>query len=271
MTAFATELEVALHAAGIAGRYLQHEYEHFTPIPDAPSSISTDADRGSQELILNLLTQAFPNDALCAEENTATLGRSHRQGERVWIVDPIDGTRGFAMKNGEFSVMIGFVAAGQVVVGVVLEPALDRITYAAQGIGCWTAIGSATPTRCHVTKVATLAEATLVQSHAKKTPSPVHKALQPKHVRETYSAGVKMALVARGEADVYVNTYPRFSDWDICAGDILVREAGGQNSEVAGTPLVYGRPGNPQAGGLISSNGVLHSAIVAALRQTELV
>lgn len=269
--AFEQELYSALTAAQRAGAYLWDAYQNFVPIPNAPSSISTEADRGSQEIILQFLAQQFPQDALCAEENTPTLATAKRSGERIWIVDPIDGTRGFAMKNGEFCVMIGFVSAGQVVVGVVLEPAMNRLTYAHRGGGCWTLSVTGEPVPCRVTATPNLTEATLVQSHAKKPPSPVESLLQPKKVVETYSAGVKMAMVARGEVDLYVNTYPRFSDWDICAGDILVNEAGGMNSELTGSSLIYGRLGNPQAGGLLSSNGHLHSAAIERLRHVPLV
>ena len=73
-------------------------------------------------------------------------------------------------------------------------------------------------------------------------------------------------MVARGEVDLYVNTYANFSDWDICAGDLLVTEAGGTVTEIAGTPVRYGTPGNAQRGGLLATNGRLHNAAVAGLR-----
>lgn len=261
------ELEAALDAAGRASDYLRAAYETFTPIPDAPASISTEADRASQDLILSHLANAFPEDALCAEEATPALRGPKREGDRLWVVDPIDGTRGFAVKNGEFSVMIGLVAKGRVVVGVVAEPALDRITYARFGHGCWARAGNRMPTACFVTKTDSLAAAVLVQSHARKgeTPWPV-TALKPKNVVETYSAGVKLAMVARGEVDLYVNTYANFCDWDICAGDLLVTEAGGEVSEIAGSPIRYGKPGNEQRGGLLATNGRLHAAAVAGLK-----
>jgi 3'(2'), 5'-bisphosphate nucleotidase len=257
------ELEVALEAAAKASDYLRSAYEAFTPVPDAPANISTDADRASQDLILTHLATAFPDDTLCAEEGTPT----PRKGHRLWVVDPIDGTRGFARKNGEFSVMIGLVAKGRVVVGVVSEPAHDRVTYARFGHSCWVRTGTAMPTACFVTKTEALADAVLVQSHAKKgeTPWPV-AALRPKRVIETYSAGVKLAMVARGEVDLYVNTYANFNDWDICAGDILVTEAGGTVTEIAGTPVRYGTPGYAQRGGLLATNGRLHAAAVTGLK-----
>jgi 3'(2'), 5'-bisphosphate nucleotidase len=131
------EFEVALDAAKIASRHLIEAYERFQVIPDAPADISTDADRASQEIILQTIRKAFPHDALCAEESTSTLSDAVHTGERVWIVDPIDGTRGFARKNGEFSVMIGFVAKGEIGVGVVAQPAVSKLTYAVRGQGCW--------------------------------------------------------------------------------------------------------------------------------------
>lgn len=260
------ELEVALEAAAKAADYLRTAYEAFTPVPDAPATISTEADRTSQELILKHLAAAFPDDALCAEEATPTLQVAVREGPRLWVVDPIDGTRGFAIKNGEFSVMVGLVAKGRVVVGVVAEPADSRVTYARFGHGCWVRTGAKMPTACHVTKTDSLADAVLVQSHARKgeTPWPV-TALKPKKVLETYSAGVKLAMVAHGKADLYVNTYANFGDWDICAGEVLVTEAGGTVTEIAGAPIRYGTPGNAQRGGLLASNGRLHVAAVGRL------
>src|SRR5271168_5313262 len=117
------ELEVALDAARRASQHLLQEYARFQIIPDAPANITTDADRQSQEIILQTIRQAFPHDALCAEEATATAQGAAHTGDRLWIVDPIDGTRGFARKNGEFSVMIAFVEGGRLAVGLVLEPA----------------------------------------------------------------------------------------------------------------------------------------------------
>lgn len=265
---YAPELEVALEAAKHAGDYLRNAYESFVPIPNAPASISTEADRTAQELILTHLASAFPHDAICAEEGTDSLNRAPLSGPRLWIVDPIDGTRGFVMKNGEFSVMIGFVAESRVAVGVVLEPALNRVTFARIGTGCWVRVGAGEPTRCLVTNTRALEEAVLVQSHAKKgeTPWPV-AAIQPRRIVETYSAGVKLAMVARGEVDLYVNTYPNFSDWDVCAGDILVSEAGGKVTEISGSPIKYGTPGNAQRGGLLATNGFLHDNSIERLRR----
>jgi 3'(2'), 5'-bisphosphate nucleotidase len=261
------ELEAALEAARLAGEALRDAYERFKVIPDAPASISTDADRQSQEIILAHLRQQFPQDAFCAEEATATLAAAAHTGPRLWVVDPIDGTRGFARKNGEFSVMVGFVDRGRIGVGVVLEPAPGRLTYAVRGEGCWKRDAGSAAVRCRVSDVSHLSAATLVQSRpsdpAKK--SRVVTALAPGRVVQTYSAGIKLALVARGEADVYANTYDAFHDWDICAGHILVEEAGGTVTGLGGETLQYGLPGAWQKSGLLATNGRLHEEALKRL------
>lgn len=261
------EIEEALRAARAAGDLLAREYETFAKVADAPADITTEADRKAQEAILGHLFAAFPNDAFAAEEDTPTLSRTRRAGPRLWIIDPIDGTRGFARKNGEFSVMIALLDQGQVALGVVLEPIKCRLTYAVRGGGCWRRDGDGTPLRCAVSRTSELAVCTLTQSHSKNPaePSGPVRALGPRRVIETYSAGVKLALVARGEADIYVNNYPAFSDWDICAGDVLVTEAGGQVSGLKGEQIVYGGQPGSQRCGLLATNGTLHPQAVARL------
>jgi 3'(2'), 5'-bisphosphate nucleotidase len=262
------ELEVALDAAQLASKYLLREYECFQVIPDAPADISTDADRQAQEIILQKIRQAFPHDGLCAEEATATLHDAVHRGERVWIVDPIDGTRGFARKNGEFSVMIAFVERGQIGVGVVAQPAVRKLTYAVRAQGCWRLDGDdEKPIRCQVTTIEELRMCTLTQSRSR---GPTKRsrwalALEPANIVESYSAGIKLALVARGDADVYLNTYEAFHDWDICAGDILVAEAGGRVTGTAGQELQYGLQGAWQKNGLLATNGRLHAAALRVI------
>src|SRR2546423_1781790 len=111
------ELQTALDAAHSAGEVILKHYSTFIAIPDARADISPQADRDSQEIILQRILHDFPEDGLCAEENTPTLASAKRTGTRLWIVDPIDGTRGFAKKNGEFSVMIAFIDQNQIRVG----------------------------------------------------------------------------------------------------------------------------------------------------------
>lgn len=265
---YQSELNAALEAAHAAETVVLEQYARFQAVHDAPANITTDADREAQEIILGKLRRAYPNDAICAEESTATLAAAPHQGPRLWIVDPIDGTRGFAEKNGEFSVMIAFVDQGRIAVGLVLEPARKRLTYASRGHGCWRSDGREAPVRCQVSAIADLKASTLTQSRSKKTHSALHKlrALAPAKIVEIYSAGIKLALVARGEVDLYMNTYLAFHDWDICAGHILVDEAGGKVTGLGGQELTYGQPGNWQRHGVLATNGHIHAPALAVLR-----
>src|SRR5207247_11334315 len=147
---------------------------------------------------------------------------------------------------------------------------LDGPTSAARGGGGgWQRDGAEEATRCRVSATDALAAATLVQSHSRSPQEPGWpvKALGPARVVETYSAGVKLARVARGEADLYVNTYPSFHDWDICAGHVLVEEAGGRVTGLAGEELSYGLPGAMQCQGLLGTNGLLHADALKRLKR----
>lgn len=266
------ELHVALEAVRRAGQAILEDYARLEVIPDAPASITTETDRRSQEIILQCLKDAFPVDGFCAEEKTETLAQAAQTGPRLWIVDPIDGTRGFARKTDEFSVMVALVDHEAIAVGVVSEPAHARLTYAVRGGGCWRRdLKEAMAQPCRVTPVAHLAVATLTQTHSHKAAqsSQEVRALQPARILETYSAGIKLALVARGEADLYLNGYDSCHDWDICAGQILVEEAGGRVTNLLGEEPRYGLPGAVQRHGLLASNGILHGIALATLRNAR--
>jgi 3'(2'), 5'-bisphosphate nucleotidase len=266
MTPFENELNAAMDAARLAGEVIMSAYRRLDARAEAPVDVSTQTDRDSQEAILQHLRSRFPADACRAEERTSTLATAPASGERMWIVDPIDGTRGFVTKNGEFSVMIALAVNGTPVVGVVAEPVHDRTTFATRGGGCWQTVGG-NVRRVAVTVCNDLPGAVMIQSHVKPgRPNREVEALRPARVIETYSAGVKLARVADGTADYYVCNYDAMNDWDLAAGHILVSEAGGRVTNLAGADRVYGRDSPLQLGGLLASNGALHGAIVAGLR-----
>lgn len=261
------ELQQALEAARLAADFALAEYEAFVVIPDAPAEISTHVDLGCQTRILDHLRGLYPDDGFLCEESTPGARVAGTTG-RVWVIDPIDGTRGFARKTGEFSVMIALTIDGVPTIGVVAEPVQDRVTYAIKGWHCVVQVGATSSpwARANVSDQADLAAATLTQSHTTpgKPPKPVVAALQPGRVIETYSAGVKLAQVARGEADLYVNDYLNFNDWDVCAGHVLVEAAGGRVTLFDGSPVTYGDP-TPRRRGLVATNGYVHAAAVARL------
>jgi len=262
---YAGELEAAKSAARLAGNEIMRLYADFAALAEAPAEISTEADRRSQELILDLLSREFPRDAFCAEEDSPQLARLPREAPRLWIIDPIDGSRGFAKKLGEFSVMIGLVERYQVRMGVVFEPARSRMTFAVKHEGCWIEDDVNAVRSCHVSSVSQWNEARLVRSHSeKKNASPITESLRTQLY--TYSAGIKMAMVARGEVELYLSSYTGFNSWDVCAGQILVEEAGGRVTDARGEAIAYRQDGSGKIAGTVASNGLLHEAGEACIR-----
>lgn len=262
------ELGVASEVILAAGAEIMRRYASFARIEDAPADISTEADRVSQTLILTRLKEAFPDDGRRGEESTPGLA-GPGTSEREWIIDPIDGTRGFARKNDEFSVMVGLTERGHVILGLVYEPAIDRLTYAAKGGGCFVVQSGGAPEKRRVTATASLAGATLSISRSQKAEGEkkLLDGFGAARAIQTYSAGIKLAQVARGETDMYLGDYLTLKDWDVCAGHILVTEAGGTVTSVDGDPIVYDGSGKSLKGrGILSTNGPLHAAALACLR-----
>jgi 3'(2'), 5'-bisphosphate nucleotidase len=267
----ARDLAVCLDITRQAGQEVLRRYISFERIEDAPADISTDADRASQELILRGLHAAFPTDQLCGEESTPTLDEVRSlTGRRLWIVDPIDGTRGFARKNDEFSIMVGLVEAGRVVLGAVFEPAIDRMTYASLGTGCFVVERGSSPRQVHVTATSELAQSVMSISRSQKDEGKrrLLDAFGAKDAVSTYSAGIKLAQVARGETDLYLGDYLTLKDWDVCAGHILVEEAGGCVTSVDGEPIRYEGTGRSLRNrGVLATNRRVHDACLAVLRE----
>lgn len=243
-------LAVAVEAAAEARRH----YAAFEAIPNAPANISTEADKALQDLILARLASHFPDDAFLAEEGTAQLHQLKRTGPRRWVIDPIDGTRGFARKNGEFSVMIGLVHHGRCVVGAVAEPVAGQVTFAARGGGCWHLHGE-TLSRCRVGDATRMDAATVIVSRDEASRRDRRWANAAGY-RHSYSSGLKLAMVARGEADLYWREHA-FHSWDLCAGHILVEEAGGTVTDAAGRPIDYANLPGEEVAGILASNGKL--------------
>lgn len=272
MSRYRREIDVTLETVRRAGAEILRRYASFERIEDAPAEISTEADRASQELILEALHRAFPGDGLCAEEASERFETEAAGSARFWVVDPIDGTRGFARKNGEFSVMVALVEEGSPVVGAVHEPAVDRLTWAVAGEGC--RVGrpgrrgaGSEAARCAVSATEGSPRVlAMSRSQGDEGERRLLEALGAERAIRTYSAGIKLAQVARGEADLYLGDYLTLRDWDVAAGHVLVEEAGGRVTNVDGEPIRYDGSGKSLRGrGIVASNGGVHEAVLEAI------
>lgn len=243
----------ALHGAGIAVD---------TKADDSPV---TAADREANALIVAALAAAFPDDAILSEELPDDGSRLARR--RVWMVDPLDGTKDFIRGLDGFSVMIGLYDGERPALGVVYQPIGDKLYFAAQGGGAFGSVGGAAPARIHVSAVADPTQIRMVASKSHRTPT-IDRVRQQLGIADELnvgSVGLKLGLIAEGARDLYVNPSGHSKLWDACGPEAILVEAGGRLTDAHGDPLDYrGRElGNLR--GLIASNGVLHELVVQRL------
>jgi 3'(2'),5'-bisphosphate nucleotidase len=201
------------------------------------------ADRQAEDVIVAMLGQAFPGTPIVAEEACAA-GRVPEFGEEFFLVDPLDGTKEFIKRNGEFTVNIGLIRNGIPVAGVVLAPALQRIYVAAEGQALAGSVDADCGKIVDLTAmcVRNLAGAPVaVASRSHLTPE-TEAALKKAGAAERRSIGssLKFCLVATGEADFYPRLGPTM-EWDTAAGDAVLRAAGGKVTTIDGAPLAYGK------------------------------
>jgi 3'(2'), 5'-bisphosphate nucleotidase len=271
---FERELRVAGELARRAGEAalafygkplrVEHKEEFDEPV--------TQADRAVNELIVGRLQEAFPEDGILAEESVDTARRLTR--ERVWMVDPLDGTKGFIAGTGDFAVQIGLAVAGRSALGVLYAPATDVLYWAARGHGAWVlrptseAGKSLKAERLRVTDERELPRMRLAESRSHRGPrmESVVRALGVRAEVRSHSVGVKVGLLVERQADLYIHLSPKTKQWDTCAPEAVLTEAGGRMTDLWGEPLVYNSPDVLNRNGLLASNGAAHDAVVERLR-----
>ena len=235
-------LDATTRIARDAGRAILDIYggEHGTRYK-ADDSPVTDADRRAEAIIVPALEALAPGVPVVAEEACALHGMP-QVGAEFWLVDPLDGTREFINRNGEFTVNIALVQQGAPVLGVVLAPALDRLFAGAAGVGAWAEErGRRRDIRVRAPGADGLV---VVGSRSHGDAEALDRFLAGRRVAELRAAGssLKFCLLAAGEADVYPRL-GRTMEWDIAAGHAVLAAAGGRVERLDGTPMTYGKPG----------------------------
>lgn len=224
-------------------------YGTATAEAKAGGSPVTEADHAANRVICAGLSEAFPDDAVLSEESRDSAARL--AADRVWIVDPLDGTKEFLACNGEFAVMIGLAVAGRAVLGVVNLPARDELFAAAEGAGAWReADGGRWPLRCSPAPEALRLVGS--RSHAEPLVVRLQRAMGITDVLPSGSVGVKCALIAAGERDLYLHPVPYLKEWDTCAPEVILREAGGEVTDCLGEALRYNKPDPVQPDGILA-------------------
>jgi 3'(2'), 5'-bisphosphate nucleotidase len=235
---YSKELEVAGTLAREAAAVIRQVYE--TPFSVVQKSGGagpvTEADKRANELIVKGLQQAFPSDDIVAEESTHRAPKTNR----VWFVDPLDGTREFVDRNGMFAVHIGLAIDGVPVAGVVLAPMQGALWSGAVGCPCVLEVGD----QRRELKMLPVKEPKdlrllVSRSHKSKKTAAIRDALGITQVKEQGSVGLKCSLLAMGEADLYLHPSDKSSRWDSCAPQAVIEAAGGMLVDFGGKPYGY--------------------------------
>lgn len=263
------ELRVALELAREAGAAIlefykgpleivqKNEFDEREPV--------TEADKTANELIVKALKKQFPGDGILAEESLDTTHRLDKR--RVWMVDPLDGTNGFIDGNGDFAVQIGLAHDGECVLGVVYQPLTGLLYHAVRGQGTWILRPNLPPERAGVSNRRELSAMRLAASRSHRSPrmDKVVKAFKVKEEVRRGSVGIKIGLIIEQQCDLYVHLSPRTKQWDTCAPEVILSEAGGRLTDLFGQPLRYNSREVQNRNGLIASNGVAHETVVETI------
>lgn len=253
------ELAVATAAARAAGAivraryggdYTVREKQHDSPVTEA----DTEANRCIQERI----TRVFPDDGWLSEESRdseARLGKT-----RLWVVDPLDGTKEFINHIPEFCVCIALVDGGVPVLGVSYNPIQEELFAGARGCGI-----SLNERAVAVTDTAALAHARFLVSRSEAGRGEWEEFRGQLQQEPTGSVAYKLALIAAGRGDAMFSLTPKH-EWDVCAGAALITLAGGCITDRYGEPLRFNQA-DPHLPGIIATNAHLHGAVVDLLRQ----
>lgn len=258
MIDYSNRLQFAKQAALEAGRYILKSMprEHQIDKKGAVNLV-TETDRGAEKMIHNIITTAFPEDRFIAEEGSSNAGDSGL----VWYVDPLDGTTNFAHRLPHYCVSIGLVEAGVPVAGCVYNPNLDECFSAARGQGAFL-----NDQPIHVSRIDNLTDSLLATGFPydlrdSSEDNLVNFALFYKKcqaVRRAGAAALDLAYVACGRFDGFWEF--KLQGWDIAAGIIIVREAGGIVSDFTGNPVGMAK------GEVLASNGIIHPKMIETLK-----
>ena len=258
-------LAIAREAADLVMRVYAAPFEVDYKAKDDPV---TRADREANDLACERLARSFPGVPIVAEESDPSRYADFAGADSVWFVDPLDGTREFVAKNGEFAVMIGLAEGGRATAGAIVAPAWGRAFVGVVGQAAWEVAGDGSRTPIHVSSTESLRTASFVVSRS-RNPEGVKALVAAMGARESVprgSSGLKGLLVATGAHDVYLQPGNAGMRWDACATEALVRAAGGECTQEDGSRIGYGGPDLVNARGLLATNGRLHEAVLRALR-----
>lgn len=236
-----------------AGKAILEVYEtDFDVQKKADRSPLTEADTRSHQIISRALRDAYPDIPVLSEEGKEIDYAERKSWEKFWLVDPLDGTKEFVKRNGEFTVNIALIELGRPIWGVIYIPVPDMLYVADTSIGAWCIKGHDR----HRIRVASQPADSIRIVKSRSHPSPQLETileLLPEHEIITRGSALKFCAVAAGDADFYPRLGPTW-EWDTAAGQAIVNAAGGIVVDFAGRPITYNKPSLLNGPFLVCSN-----------------
>lgn len=253
------ELEIAKKAAVEAGKVLMKHYGKVSADRKKDGSLITVADTESENLVKGILSEAFPDYSFLGEET----GIVKKASEYIWLVDPLDGTTNYSMKNPFFNVSIGLVKGNEPVIGVVFSPVQNELFYAAKGRGAFM-----NGKRINVSANGDLKKSSIGFCHARGEKDVIEKITKIFHTfkgtintfRQLGAAALELAYVGAGRLDAFVHI--DINPWDVVAGVVIVREAGGKVTDFSNEDYVM------DSKELAATNGKLHGEILKSIKKS---
>jgi 3'(2'), 5'-bisphosphate nucleotidase len=258
-----SEAFVAIDAIKKASQAVMKVYdEGFTSRLKDDDSPITKADLQSNEIIKQTLSKSSFH--ILSEEDMDDVARLGQ--EKIWIVDPLDGTSDFVNRTGEFTIMIALVHNKIPVLGVISRPTTNTIFLAQKGSGAFK-LENNEWSKLQVSKIKNLSQCKAVGSrfHLTEQEKEFFKELGVASF-ESRGSSLKVAEICQGLADLYLTTSNKIKQWDTCASHCLITESGGKITDMYGNRVLYNTEKLNHENGLIVTNGLVHEEIVRKYR-----
>lgn len=244
-------LALACAAARAGGEEVRRRYGATDHVLKSAGDPVTEADLAANRAVLALLGREDRATPVLSEESRDDAARLRH--EEIWVVDPLDGTKEFLARNGEFAVMVGLARAGRAMLGAVYLPAVDVLYAGLTGVGAWVERRGSPRERLECVP-ADVSRLRMVGSRSH--PDPLLLAMQTSlgvtDVEPAGSVGVKCGRIAEGRRDVYIHPVPYLKEWDTCAPEAVLRAAGGTVTDCRGEPLRYNKSQPAQPDGIVA-------------------
>jgi len=260
-------LQQTIDLAKQAGEEVMKIYNRgFTQKEKQDKSPVTEADLASEKIIL----QGLKKTGITVLSEETEPDSKWFEKDKIWMVDPLDGTKDFIQKTGEFSVMIALVENKEPILGVIYQPTTNTLYFAEKDKGAFIQEGAGEPEKIKVSDVSELSDARIIlsrnhTSQAQKDFVKKHHFANAKHIG---SAGLKIVAVSSQKAEAYFTESDKAHQWDTAAGECILKEAGGIITDIKGNPLIYCKPQTNHQNGILVCNSSLHPKILQALKET---